>query len=209
MNVTAAPPRDDPRVERSREVIRQAVLEELAAFGYGKLSIEAVARRAGVGKSTIYRHWNDKVDLVADAFENAHREMVPDLGPGSARARVILLVGHVAAVVTDSLFSRCIPALIDGSERDARLREFAHDYAARRRAELAAVIADGVTSGEFEDSVDPTAVAVAVLGTIFYRRLLTPAPVAPAEAPALLDALLPRAGPARRRRPRPPRRPTS
>jgi AcrR family transcriptional regulator len=181
---------EDPRVERSRQVVRRAVLEELAEQGYGALTIEGVARRAGVGKSTIYRHWIDRVALIADAFENAHQEMVPETDGGSARARVILLVEHVAAVATDPLFSRCLPALIEGAERDQRLRAFHHRYAATRRSELAAVIAQGIETSEFDGSVDPDAAAVALLGVIFYRRLMTPHALAPAAAAKVVASIL-------------------
>src|SRR6266516_1689292 len=58
----------DPRVERSRRVILEAVLEEQGDVGYGALTIESVAARAGVGKSTISQHWSGKMDLVEDAF---------------------------------------------------------------------------------------------------------------------------------------------
>jgi TetR/AcrR family transcriptional regulator, regulator of autoinduction and epiphytic fitness len=63
-----APTELDPRVERSRRVILQAVLDELGEAGYGALTIEAVAARAGVGKSTIYRHWPGKLELVEEAL---------------------------------------------------------------------------------------------------------------------------------------------
>ncbi|HEY3485891.1 MAG TPA: helix-turn-helix domain-containing protein, partial [Ilumatobacteraceae bacterium] len=58
----------DPRVERSRRVIMEATLDELGEVGYGALSIESVARRAGVGKATVYRHWDGKLDLVTDSL---------------------------------------------------------------------------------------------------------------------------------------------
>src|SRR5205807_9252928 len=58
----------DPRIERSRRVILEAALAELGEAGYGALTIESVAPRAGVGKSTIYRHWSGKLTLVEDAF---------------------------------------------------------------------------------------------------------------------------------------------
>src|SRR4029078_13124760 len=57
----------DPRIERSRRVILEAALEELGAVGYGALTIEGVAARAGVGKSTIYRHWPGELPLVQGA----------------------------------------------------------------------------------------------------------------------------------------------
>ena len=127
----------DPRIERTREVVLRATLDELGESGYGALTVEGVAARSSVAKSTIYRHWPDKVALIADAFETSHQQMVPDTSTGGARERVTHLVGHVAEVVLDSTFSRCIPALIEGAARDARLREFHHGYAAGRRAELA------------------------------------------------------------------------
>ena len=78
----------DPRVERSRRVILEAVLEELGEVGYGAFTIEGVAARAGVGKSTIYRHWAGKLELVEDAFRTlkAHAQ-VPEGGslPGPGR----------------------------------------------------------------------------------------------------------------------------
>src|SRR5271155_2323 len=108
----------DPRVERSRQVILQAALDELGEVGYGSFRIESVAARAGVGKSTIYRHWPDKLALIADAFETFHVQMVPSTESGSPRERVESLVRHVAEVFVDSTFSVCIPALIEGAERD-------------------------------------------------------------------------------------------
>jgi AcrR family transcriptional regulator len=186
---TQRPP-EDPRIERSRQVVRQAVLEELAEVGYGALTIEAVARRAGVGKSTIYRHWADRVDLIAEAFEHAHHEMVPDVALGSARERVVRLLTHVAAVVTDPRFSRCIPALIEGAERDQRLREFHYRYSAVRRNELAAVIADGVRNGELDSSLDAEEAAIALLGVIFYRRLMMPQALEPSAVEGLVAGVL-------------------
>jgi AcrR family transcriptional regulator len=182
---------EDPRVERSRQVVRGAVLDELAETGYGALTIEGVARRAGVGKSTIYRHWPDKAALVVDALEHAHHDLVPDLASGTAREKVVRLVAHVAEVVTDERFSRCIAALVDAAERDTRLRAFHHHYAAARRAELASVIAAGVNDGEFDPSTDVDAAVVAMLGVVFYRRLMTPDPILATEANVIVTAALP------------------
>jgi len=55
-------------------VIRRAALIELSETGYGPLTIEAVAARAGVGKSTIYRHWAGKRALIADALETLNEQ---------------------------------------------------------------------------------------------------------------------------------------
>jgi TetR/AcrR family transcriptional regulator, regulator of autoinduction and epiphytic fitness len=180
----------DPRIERSRMVILRAAVEELAAVGYGGVTIESIAARAGVGKSTIYRHWPDKLDLIADAFETFHEQMVPDLGELSVRESVALLLWHVAQVVVDSTFSRCIPALIEGAERDPRVREFHHRYSAERRQALIDLIARGVRDGEVGADVDPELATSALLGAIFYRRLMTARPLDPDDASRLVDLVL-------------------
>jgi TetR/AcrR family transcriptional regulator, regulator of autoinduction and epiphytic fitness len=187
-----AQPQDriDPRIERSRMVILQAAVEELAEVGYGGVTIEAVAARAGVAKSTIYRHWPDKLALIADAFETFHQEMVPDLSALPPRTAVELLLGHVAEVVVDSTFSRCIPALIEGAERDPRVREFHHRYSADRRQALIDLIARGIREGDFRANLDPELATIALLGTIFYRRLMTSEPFDPNDAGELVSTVL-------------------
>ena len=158
--------------------------------GYGGVTIESVAARAGVGKSTIYRHWPDKLALIADAFETFHEQMVPDLGDLPAREAVELLLRHVAEVVVDSTFSRCIPALIEGAERDPRVREFHHRYSAERRQALIDLIARGIDEGEFRTEVDPELATVALLGAIFYRRLMTGEPLPAHRAGELVELVL-------------------
>jgi len=171
-------------------VILEAAVQELADVGYGGVTIESIAARAGVGKSTIYRHWPDKLALIADAFETFHVQMVPDLSERTARESVELLVGHVAEVVADSTWSRCIPALIEGAERDPRVREFHHRYNAERRQALIDLIARGANAGEFRPGLDPELATVALLGAIFYRRLMTGEPLPADAAPELVHLIL-------------------
>ena len=171
-------------------VILEAAVDELADVGYGGVTIESVAARAGVGKSTIYRHWPDKLALIADAFETFHVQMVPDVEDRSARESVETLLRHVAEVVLDSTWSRCIPALIEGAERDRRVREFHHGYSAERRHELTDVIARGIERGEFREGLDPELATIALLGVIFYRRLMTGEPLQPGGAGEVVELIL-------------------
>lgn len=180
----------DPRVERSRMVILNAAVEELAEAGYGRVRMESVAARAGVAKSTLYRHWPDKLALIADALETFHEQMVPDLGDLPVRDAVALLIRHVAEVVVDSTFSRCIPALIEGAERDERVRAFHHRYSADRRQALIDLIARGIERGEIAPDLDPELATITLLGAVFYRRLMTGSPFDPDRAPQLVGLVL-------------------
>ncbi len=184
----------DPRIERSRRVILHAALEELGEIGYGGFTIESVAARAGVGKSTIYRHWPDKLALIADAFETLHAETHPDVESGSPREKVMRILTHVADVVAGSTFSACMPALIDAAERDPRLRRFHLRFQRDARQPLIRVIADGVAAGVFPAHIDPELAAFSLHGAIFFARLMTSKPLDPHDAAKLVDTVL---GPSR------------
>ena len=180
----------DPRVERSRRVILEAVLEELGAVGYGPLTIESVAARAGVGKSTIYRHWPGKLELVEAAFRTLKAPVtVPS--EGSLRSRVIEVIEQVACLIEQSTYSACMPALIDAAERDPNVRDFHNRFSAERRAGLVALLRDAIASGELPATSDPEILADALVGPIMMRRLFLGQTVGPEIARQLVDQLLP------------------
>lgn len=186
----------DPRIERSRRAILEAALEELGDVGYGAFAIEAVAARAGVAKTTVYRHWPDKLALVSAAFETFHAQAGPELRGVPARERVERIVQHVAALVAESVYSRCIPALIEGAERDRALRKFHQHFQRHARLPLVAAIAAGVSERQFAAHLDAERAAQALLGVIFYGRLMSGDRVRPDAAAELVNALL---GPSPRR----------
>ena len=189
------PAEQDPRVERSRRVILEAVLEELGAVGYGALTIESVAARAGVGKSTIYRHWPGKLALVEDAFRTLKAAVQAPEG-GTVRERVIALLEQVAGLIEESTYSACMPALIDAAERDAQVRDFHCRFSSERREVLVALLRDAVATGELPADADPELLADALVGPIMLRRLLLHEPLDPKLVPTLVDQVLP---PPRRR----------
>jgi AcrR family transcriptional regulator len=183
----------DPRIERSRRVILSAVLDELGEVGYGALTIESVAARAGVGKSTIYRHWNGKLALVEDAFRTMKAQaLIPETG--TVRERVTAFLEQVARLVEESTYSACMPALIDAAERDPQVRAFHCNFSNERLAVLVDVLREGIASGELPGSTDPELLADALIGPIVMRRLMFFETFDPKQVPALVEQVLP--GPA-------------
>lgn len=180
----------DPRIERTRQAVRQATLEVLGQRGYAAFTVEAAAARARVAKSTIYRHWPTKLGLIADALETLNEQPQPPLGPGGAREQIERLLEHLTAAFADSLLSACIPALVEAAEHHPEVAEFLHGYSARRRRTLVDVIAAGVASGELPGHLDPELAALALAGPIVYRRILTPEPLPPARAGELVTQVL-------------------
>ena len=91
-------PQCDPRIERTRRLVLEATVAHLAEFGYGAVTIEAVAARSGVAKSTIYRHWPGRVELIRDAF---HELKAPHAPPaeGDVREQVVTVLENLARTV--------------------------------------------------------------------------------------------------------------
>lgn len=180
----------DPRVERSRRVVLRAALDELAERGLAGVTIESVAARAGVGRSTVYRHWDSKIALVTDAMETLNQQPAQDPADGSPTERVERLLHHLVDVLGDSPLSACLPALIEAAQHDDTVRRFLHGYVTRRRGTLVEAIIAGIASGEFPATTDPEAAALALAGALFYQRLMTGRAPEHALVPALLGTVL-------------------
>ena len=163
---------------RSRTTVLTAALDELAERGHGGFTIDGVARRARVARSTVYRLWGDKHRLIADAIESLNtqpqrREPTTE----TPRKRIEALLEHLASALQSSKVSSCLPALIDGAERDPTVRTLLNDYSSGRRAALVAALAEAREHGSIESHVDPECAADALAGAVFYRRLLTDSPM--------------------------------
>ncbi len=182
----------DPRIAHSRRAICRAALQEFASEGYAGFRMESVAARAGVGRSTVYRHWPNKAALIADALQTLNVQPNPeiDLADGTARQRIELLLNHLASALADSPVSDCVPALIHAAEHESDVRDFFHLYSAQRRQRLTDTIAAGVAAGEFPARVDPDASSVALSGALFYRRLMTDDPSDADFITTLVDSVL-------------------
>lgn len=180
----------DPRIQRSRWRIRSAALELLGEVGYGGLTVEGVAARAGVGKSTIYRHWPGKLELVEDAVATLKAGFALPAG-GSVRDRVVMLLQHVAVNLAGSTWSACLPAIIDAAERDPEVLALHRRFSLERRQLLVDMLGEGVETGEVPAGHDLCLLAECLVGPIVVRRLLLHEPFDPAAVPRLVDQVLP------------------
>lgn len=179
---------EDPRVTRSRSAILEAVLAELAERGHGGFTIDGVAARSGVARSTVYRLWPDRPTLIADAVVTLNRQPGPEAG--TSRDDIVALMHHLDRAMNDSPLARCLPALIDAAARDEALRELHHADNARRRHRLVDAIRVAVDADEI-GATDPELAATALAGAVLYRRLLTSTRLTSAELHRLVEVVLP------------------
>jgi AcrR family transcriptional regulator len=182
----------DPRIERSREVVLAAALELLAEVGFGDLTIEAVSARSGVAKSTIYRHWAGKLDLVASAFAELKRDSRSLPAPGPVKERVAEILTGLATNVEDPAWRRaCLPALIEASAHCAEVAAVSRQIAEMGTAPLVQVLDEGKAAGEIPAGADTTVLADALVGPILLRALFHRDHLDPEDVPALIDLVLP------------------
>lgn len=180
----------DKRIERTRREVLRAAIALLGESGYAAFNMEAVAEKAGVSKSTLYRHWPTKLSLIADALETLNVQPRPGPAEGDVTDRVTVLMHHLAEALATSPFAACIPGLVEASKHHPEVASFLHGYSARRRETLVAVLRDAVAKGELNADFDAETAALALSGALFYRRLMTPQPYAAEDVPALVKLIL-------------------
>lgn len=150
-----ARPAGRPRSEKAEKAIIEATLDLLAdGMGISELSIEAIASKAGVGKTTIYRRWSNKEDLVVDALATL-RAPLPPLAGESVRDDLIVLLDVIRSESGESR-SRCVMNIaMSEADRYPRLTErFLKRAVEPRREALRSVIERGIASGELKAGLD-------------------------------------------------------
>jgi AcrR family transcriptional regulator len=166
-----------PRSARSHQAILDATLHLLTESGLQGISFEAIAARAGVGKTTIYRHWRSKEQLVADALEQLkpHCEM-PDTG--DLRRDVHTFIEHAVAI--DETVTRQILALVISSvEHNPEFLDiYWSNCVAPRRAAIVERLEQAKARGEIRADVDADLAMDLVAGAVLYRLLLKSPPEA-------------------------------
>ncbi|WP_030489265.1 TetR/AcrR family transcriptional regulator [Micromonospora chokoriensis] len=158
--------------------IRRALMQELAAVGYGRLSIEAVARRAGVSKTAIYRRWSSKLELVLEIVAAAAHGKLPALDTGSLRGDLALLFQVVAHALRHPLASQIIPDLLAEAARnpsiDATLRQLLHT----RQQEIGGhLVTRAVRRGELPADTELDAAIDLIVGPLYWRLAIARLPL--------------------------------
>jgi TetR/AcrR family transcriptional regulator of autoinduction and epiphytic fitness len=183
----------DPRVERSRELVLAATLDLLGEVGYGALTVEAVAARSGVAKSTVYRHWGGKLELVSDAFVELKREASEPPPPGPVRERVIHMLQRAVAKQRDPKWraAACLPALIEAAAHCEEVAAVSRMLAEQGARPLISVLDEGVAAGELPPGTDTDVLADALMGPMFLRHVFHRPPLDDDDVPGLVDLILP------------------
>lgn len=179
-----------PRSARADRAILAAALDLFAEVGYEGLTIEAVAARAGVARSTVYRRYPGKADLLVAAAARAsdERRHVPDTGRLADDMAAVARRLH--QMLDESDVGRSVPAAIAAAARHPELAEAHRSMVRRRRDETRAVIERGVARGELPAGVDAELALDLLAAPIFYRTLISREPVDDAYIARLVPTVL-------------------
>jgi AcrR family transcriptional regulator len=159
-----------PRDERLDGEIRAAAVAVLADEGFDRFSVEEVAARARVAKTTIYRRFPCRTALIEAALDRLAEERPPDLAPGTVRERLIVVLSAIRRSTPDSPRGRILMHAM--ASDDPRLAYLVHERVIAPRSELLQlVIADGVASGELRADLDVDSVLPILVGPMLYLGL--------------------------------------
>ena len=171
----------DERVRRSRMTVLASTAELLFERGFSGTSVDEISRRSGVAKTTIYRHWPSRADLLRDACSTIGTPQdVPDTG--SFRSDVIALVTNLAHLLRTAKWASVLPSIIDAAERDADIADMYSELQRGYSAPFEAVILRAVQKGELPKNTDAATLIAALTGPLFFRRWFSRDPLTDAFA---------------------------
>jgi AcrR family transcriptional regulator len=187
-----AGPRRRPggRSSRVRAAAIAATLAELAEGGYAALSLERIARRAGVNPTSLYRRWGSRERLVLEAMleQVAEHVSVPDTG--SLRDDLLELARTAAANAARPEVAAMARAVAAQAPHDTELAAANEAFWNERLTLDGAIVERAIERGEVDGATDPTEVIEAVIGPIHLRLLLTGRPVDDAFVERTVDTVV-------------------
>ncbi|MFD5767612.1 TetR/AcrR family transcriptional regulator [Streptomyces sp. NPDC127049] len=155
------------------EAIRAAVFEELAAVGFARMSIEGIARRAGVGKTAVYRRWKSKLALVMDLVGAVAAQGMPAPATGSLEGDVRALLTVASHALRHPIASQVIPELLVEAARQPEIAEPVRTALLDgQEGVVAQIVREAVARGELPEGTDPARALDLVVGPLYWRLVV-------------------------------------
>jgi len=174
--LTAPGPELDERVRRSKELVLAMTFQLMQEGGIGGVSIDEVARRSRVAKTTIYRHWRSRAALLMDACSQLRaKDEAPDTGglKGDVTAHLLRLAERMRGPGWPAI----LPSIIDAAERDQELAQLQARLQQGFREPLMVAIERAKKRGELPAREDASLLVASLVGPLVYRRWFTREPI--------------------------------
>lgn len=188
-NSTSNRAESDPRIERTRRVVFDAACELVSDRGIGRVTVEGIAERCGVARSTIYRHWATLEELLVDALrDRVHADESPDTG--FLRGDLYATLGQLAGALESPALGPIIASLIAESARDPDLEAVCSTFTTERRKRVEKLLVRGRERGELPPDTDTNQMAMDLGAAVFFRSLILRQPVGSVFVEATVDRWL-------------------
>jgi AcrR family transcriptional regulator len=167
------------RTSRVRSAVLEAALQVLAELGYAGLSIERIAEQSGVNKSTIYRRWQTKEAVLADAVAEIVAEVFPIPAAGSIEEDLRSFGRLLVDFLTNDSPSVAgtVRALFSDAAHEPQIAELKRNIFSGRYQEAASMVDAAIKRGELPADVDVRELVGLVTAPIYYRKLVTEEPL--------------------------------
>lgn len=188
-----------PRGSSVVDVVMKETLIELAAAGVEGLSIDRIAQRASVNKTSVYRRWPTRGQLVAAALDSIRVEAmgsVPDTG--SLKGDLVGLLTPIGALFSSPSARALMQAALSSQSATAMKKMSSSALAGDRTVDLLALLKRAEKRGEWSPAVNPQQFMTLLVGAIMHRAMLEHQPIKPAWLAGLVDLALEGARPRRR-----------
>jgi AcrR family transcriptional regulator len=152
----------------------QATLELLAEVGFDLMSIDAIAARAGVGKTTIYRRYSSKAELVADAIESVRSEIaIPDTG--NLQGDLDALIQAAAQITLNPLGRQTVAKIVSSASSNSQFAQiYQTKYLQPRRKAFAIVLERAQARNEIATDLDSDLVFDTMSAIMLYALIFQP-----------------------------------
>ncbi|KOG85552.1 TetR/AcrR family transcriptional regulator [Streptomyces varsoviensis] len=160
------------------QAIRAAVFEELATVGYARMSIERVARRAGVGKAAVYRRWRSKLPIVLDVVSALAVQGMPAPDTGSLLGDVQALLKVTARLLQHPMAAQILPDLLAEAARNPDIAQ-ALQAAVRdsQRGIAETIVQHAVARGELSADTSVDLALDLACGPLYWRLVMVRSPL--------------------------------
>jgi len=160
------------------EAIRAAVFAELAEVGYGRMSIERVARRAGVGKTAVYRRWGSELEMVLDMVSAVAVDITTLPDTGSLRGDITAVLTVAAHALRHRLAAQIVPDLLAEAARNPAIATLLHQTLRDNQRGIGTLIVErAARRGELSADADPDFLVDLVVGPLYWRLAVARAPL--------------------------------
>ena len=174
------------RTARTRSAVFGATLSELVQRGYDGTSVEGIAERAGVHKTTVYRRWGSKSRLVAEALEDAAESRIGAPDTGDLEQDLRLLARAVQRTISSPEGVAAVHVLISGARSSSEAGQLVQRFWSTRLSQIGPVVKRAIDRGEIPPGTRASRVIEHLAAPLYYRLLI--AGELPIEADADLAA---------------------